>query len=201
MLTARRQRPLCKTNRARTDKVLRPAFLVLVTFSLATCWANTATATVFHSRSELAQLAFPDCDRVGTRDVFLSPDQRARIEQAAGSPLDGDFLTIYEGYRADQLVGYALLDTHLVRTLPETLLVVLDASGAVAATYVMAFHEPLDYRPSERWLRLFDDRRLSDDLRVGQKIVGITGATLSARAVVGSVRRSLAIYEVLLAGR
>jgi hypothetical protein len=162
--------------------------------------ADAATAAVFHSRGEISALAFPDCDRVEARDVFLSPEQRERIERAAGSPLDGDFLTIYEGYSGTRLVGYAVLDSHLVRTLPETLLVVLDASGAVSATYVMAFHEPPDYLPGDRWLGLFHGRRLSDDLRVGRAIVGITGATLSARAVAGSVRRSLAIYEVLLTG-
>ena len=172
----------------------------LVTFFAAILWVNVAIGAVFHSRSEIADLAFPDCDRVETRDVFLSPEQRERIERAAGSALDGSLITIYEGYSGDRLVGYAMLDSHLVRTLPETLLVVLDASGSVAATYVMAFHEPPDYLPGDRWLGLFHDRRLSDDLRVGRAIVGITGATLSARAVVGSVRRSLAIYEVLFAG-
>ena len=94
-----------------------------------------------------------------------------------------------------------MLDTHQVRTLAETLLVVLDPTGSIAATYVMAFHEPLEYRPNERWLALLKARGLSDDLRVGRAIVGITGATLSARAALGSVRRSLAIYEVLLASR
>lgn len=172
----------------------------LVAFFATILWVNVATGAVFHSRSEIADLAFPDCDRVETRDVFLSPEQRERIERAAGSALDGALITIYEGYSGDRLVGYAMLDSHLVRTLPETLLVVLDASGAVAATYVMAFHEPPDYLPGDRWLGLFHERRLSDDLRVGRAIVGITGATLSARAVVGSVRRSLAIYEVLFTG-
>lgn len=65
----------------------------------------------------------------------------------------------------------------------------------------MAFHEPPEYMPSTRWLVMLDKRRLTDDLRVGRAVVGITGATLSARAVVASIRRSLAIYEVLLAVR
>jgi hypothetical protein len=172
----------------------------LVAFFAAILGTNVAAGAVFHSRDEIADLAFPDCDRVETRDVFLSPEQRERIERAAGSALDGSFITIYEGYSSDRLVGYAMLDSHLVRTLPETLLVVLDASGAVAATYVMAFHEPPDYLPGDRWLGLLQEKRLSDDLRVGRSIVGITGATLTARAVVASVRRSLAIYEVLFTG-
>ena len=173
----------------------------LFAFLSLLAWANTAIATVFHSRSEIASLAFPDCDRVETQDVFLSTDQHERIERLAGSPLSGDFLTIYSGYIGERLTGYAILDSHLVRTLTETLLVVIDTSGAVAATYVMAFHEPSEYMPGDRWLGMLDKRRLTDDLRVGRAIVGITGATLSARAVVASIRRSLAIYEVLLKTR
>jgi hypothetical protein len=180
--------------------VARIAVLLASVF-IAVCFPQASAATVFHSRTEIAELAFPDCDRVEAKDVFLSPAQRARIEQLAASPLGGDLVTIYEGYAGQRLVGYALLDTHLVRTLPETMLVVIDASGTVAATYLMAFHEPLEYRPNDRWLRLLDDRHLSDDLRVGRAIVGITGATLTARAVVASVRRALAVYEVLLAAR
>lgn len=176
--------------------------------SLGTLLAMTSTAlhgthavaAVFHSRAEIADLAFPDSDHVEARDIFLSPEQRERIERAAGSSLEGDLVTVYAGYTGARLDGYAVLDSHLVRTLPETLLIVLDGSGAVEATYVMAFHEPLDYLPGKRWLGLLEERRLSDDLRVGRSIVGVTGATLSARAVVSSVRRVLAIYEVLLAG-
>jgi hypothetical protein len=110
-------------------------------------------------------------------------------------------LTLYVGYRGEEITGYSLLDTHLVRTLTETLLIVLDASGALSATYLMAFHEPMEYRPSERWLALLENRHLSDDLRVGRAIAGITGATLSAAAVVAGVRRALAVYEVVVAGR
>ncbi|HET9062574.1 MAG TPA: hypothetical protein VFO62_04730, partial [Candidatus Binatia bacterium] len=48
----------------------------LFAFSAAILWANVATGAVFHSRSEIADLAVPDCDRVETRDIFLSPEQR-----------------------------------------------------------------------------------------------------------------------------
>ena len=160
---------------------------------------TTGAAAVFHSRSEIGTLAFPEADRVVTRDIFVTPTQRGEIVSKAHSDLDSDLVSVYEGYVGERLLGYALLDSHIVRTLPEALLVVLDSSGRVAATHVMAFHEPLEYLPSRRWLDLFGDKGLSDDLRIGRSVVGITGATLSAHAVMGSIRRALAIYEVLLA--
>jgi hypothetical protein len=51
-----------------------------------------------------------------------------------------------------------------------------------------------------RWLEQFHDATLTDDLRIGRGIVAITGSTLTSEAVTGSVRRALAIYDVLLKG-
>ncbi len=161
---------------------------------------GTVAATVFHSRSEIPHLAFPDADRVEVRDLFVTTAERSEIERVARATLESDLVSVYEGYAGDRLLGYAMLDSHIVRTLPEALLIVLDPAGRVTTTHVMAFHEPLDYLPGERWLRLHEGKGLSDDLRIDRDIVGITGATLSAHAVMNSVRRTLAIYQVLLSG-
>ncbi|MBI4516157.1 MAG: FMN-binding protein [Deltaproteobacteria bacterium] len=182
----------------------RPPAAVIA--ALAGCLAGAvlsqpAEATLFHSREEALRLAFPDADRTEAHDFFLTPEQRSEIESRAKAPLDSNLLTVYVGYRGDEKTGYALLDTHVVRTLPETFLVVLRPDGAVAATHVLAFYEPLDYLPGERWLVQFHGKRLSDDLNIGRGIAGITGSTLSSRAVAGGIRRALAIHAVLLGGQ
>ena len=173
---------------------------VALVFTALVIKPGDVSATVFHSRSEIPHLAFPDAERVEVRDVFVTAAERSEIERAAHATLESDLVSVYEGYVGDRLLGYAMLDSHIVRTLPEALLIVLDPAGRVTTTHVMAFHEPLDYLPGPRWLRLHEGHSLSDDLRIGRDIVGITGATLSAHAVMNSVRRALAIYQVLLAG-
>lgn len=160
--------------------------------------ATPADAAVFHARSEMFEVAFPQAESVVAKDYFLTKEQRTAIEHLAIRGLDSDLITVYTAHRGDEVLGYAILDTHVVRTLPETFLVVLDTKGAVAATHILAFHEPLEYMPSERWLELLENRTLTDDLRLGRGIAGVTGSTLSSRAVLGGVRRALAIYEVLL---
>ncbi len=162
--------------------------------------AADADATVFYARDQLAELAFPEAEEIQALDFFLTADQRSAIEQRAARPLESSLLTVYAGKKSGHTIGYAILDTHVVRTLPATFLVVLDDHGSVAATHVMAFHEPLEYLPSQRWLGLLLHRKLENNLRVGRAITAITGSTLSTNAVVGGVRRALAIYEVLLAG-
>jgi Na+-translocating ferredoxin:NAD+ oxidoreductase RnfG subunit len=78
--------------------------------------------------------------------------------------------------------------------------VVIDPQGKIAATHVLAFYEPLEYLPSDRWRAQFAGKRSEDDLQVGRGIAAITGSTLTSQAVAGGIRRALAIYAVLLAG-
>jgi len=94
-----------------------------------------------------------------------------------------------------------MVDVHVVRTQPEAVLVVLGPDGMVASTILLAFGEPLDYLPPGRWLRQFDRKTLSPDLALGQGIAAITGATLSAYGITDSVRRALAVYQVMLAAK
>ena len=89
-------------------------------------------------------------------------------------------------------------DAHTVRTLPEAFLVVFSPQGRITSTHVLAFHEPLEYLPATRWLEQFPGRGLDDELRVGGSIAAITGSTLTSRAVVGGLRRAMAVHRVLL---
>jgi hypothetical protein len=172
----------------------------IIAAAMAICAIPAATdATVFHARSQMFEVAFPDAETVQAKDYFLTENQRSSIEQLAVRALDSNLVTIYEARRDDRILGFAVLDTHVVRTLPETFLVVLAPDGSVAGTHILAFHEPLEYMPSQRWLALFEKRSLTDELRLGHDIAGVTGSTLSGRAVLGGVRRALAIYQVLLA--
>ena len=77
-------------------------------------------------------------------------------------------------------------------------MVVVTPEGDVQSLRVLAFYEPEEYRPPDRWLTQFQAERLRDDLRLEGRIHGIAGATLSARAVTAGVRRSLALFEVLV---
>jgi hypothetical protein len=174
---------------------------LLLSAGLVLGLAAAAHATVFHSRDEALKLAFPDADRVEPKEFFLTAAQRAAIEAEAKSTLESDLLTVYIGYHGEQPIGFALFDTHIVRTLPETFLVVLSTDGSVVATHLLAFYEPPEYEPPARWLSQFSGMNLSGELRVGRAIAGITGSTLTAEAVTGGVRRALAIYAVLLKGR
>ncbi|MEE9607424.1 MAG: FMN-binding protein [Myxococcota bacterium] len=177
---------------ASSSRSVLVAALALLGFS------SGAQAKVFHSRAEALEVTFPDADRVESKVFVLDAEQVERVEALANAPLDTKLVKFYTGFRGEEVVGYAYVDIHTVRTLPEALMIVLGPRGSVRSLSVLAFHEPLDYLPTQRWYRQFDGRSLDASLRLGGEIHGISGATLSARATTLGVRRALALYEVLL---
>lgn len=162
-------------------------------------FAPAAEAVVYLSQAEALELAFPDSDRVEKRNFLLDSEQVERIRKLARAPIESRIVAVWEGFRGDERHGYAFIDVHLVRTRSQGLLVVLDPGGSVRSLRVLAFHEPEEYAPSERWLGQFEGKQLTPQLRVDHDIHGMAGATLSSLAVTRSVRRCLAYYQVLLA--
>jgi hypothetical protein len=173
----------------RTSPLLLAAALLL---------ASGARGEVFASANEALAAAFPGA-RIEKRSVLLSEEQVLAVEQRAQAKLESRIATLHTAWQGDRVLGYAFVDVHQVRTLPEALLVVISPEGRVMQTRMLAFHEPHDYLPPARWLKQFEQRELTPELRVGGAVHGIAGATLSTRAVTNSVRRALALYEVLAA--
>ena len=170
--------------------------LVLVVLALA---FGGARAEVFHSRESALRLAFPQAETIESRQWILDETQVAAIEARSGTELDSRLLNVYVGRRGDEVLGYAFIETHRVRSLPETVMVVVGPDGRSRGVHLLAFHEPPEYRPPARWLEQFEGRALDEELALRHGIAGIAGSTLSATALTAAVRRVLATFEVCLA--
>ena len=171
------------------------SLLAILVFAIPT----SSVATVYHSRSEALELAFPGADRIDTRTHILDDEQVAKIQEASRGEVESKLVKVYTGMKGDEVLGYAFIDTHTVRTMPEAFMVVLSPDGTVRSLRVLAFYEPREYQPNNRWYAQFERKTSEQTLRVGRDIHGIAGATLSARATTRGVRRALAFYEILVA--
>ncbi len=171
---------------------------VVVAWLFAVFGGASVEGKVFYSRSEALQLAFPDAEHVASKTYVLDDAQLEQIQNLAKCELDSKLVKIYTGMRDGDVIGYALIDVHNVRTLPEAFMVVLSPEGEVRSLRVLAFHEPLEYKPTNRWYRQFDNKSIDARLRLGGDVHGVVGATLSARATTRGVRRALAYYQVLI---
>ncbi|MBI3089874.1 MAG: FMN-binding protein [Candidatus Tectomicrobia bacterium] len=164
-------------------------------------WGGPAAqARVFFSIEEGLQQAFPEATRFSSRTFIPTPEQQAALEKRAAAAFSRQLLKVWMAHAGERLLGYASIDIHTVRTLPEAVLIALTPQGSVRTVIILAFHEPSEYQPPGRWLELFQEKRLAPTLAFGRDIAGITGSTLSSRAITSSVRRALAVYEVFLRG-
>lgn len=179
----------------RSSRLLRS---IMVGLGISILGPALLFAKVFYAKDEALKLAFPDADQVEMRTFFLTNDELAWAEQMARTRIESKLFTLYMGKKRGAIIGYAAIDTHIVRTLPETFMVVLSPQGQVRTVVVLAFHEPTEYFPSERWLAQFHNEKLSPDLWVGQHIAGIAGSTLTAQAMTQGIRKVLALFEILI---
>lgn len=164
-------------------------------------------AVFFAASTELRAGRFPGADEavravfpgaVAEREsILLSDAESAQVAERAGQDEPRALVTRYVVRRDNAVVGYAYLDKHLVRTLPEIILVSVDADGALQKIDVLAFQEPLEYLAPKSWLQQFTGRTVDDEIRLKKNVDGITGATLTARAVSQAARRILTVHAVL----
>lgn len=143
------------------------------------------------SQKDALALAFPEA-KPERLTAFLTDSQVKAVEQAALSKLE---TRVWTYYVAGSTTAY--FESHLVRTMNETVMIVVGADGKVAFVEILAFIEPEDFMASKRWLAQLTGRKLDDELVIRRGLRNITGATLTAEAVTRSVRRVLAIHQVL----
>lgn len=148
------------------------------------------------TREEVLAGVFPGAAFEAER-VFLTRGQMAAIGELARGEVDSGLVARYVVTRGGQVVGRAYVDTHIVRTKRESLLISLDADGSLKRIDVTAFLEPPEYRASDRWLRQYNGHLLTDEVMVQRAIRPIAGATLTAGATNAAVRRVLATDSVL----
>ena len=151
------------------------------------------------TREEALAAVYPGA-AVAAERVFLTRAQRRAIAELARVDVESGLVGRYVATKNGAVVGRAYVDTHVVRTKRESLLISLHADGTVKRIDVTAFLEPVEYLPSERWLAQYDDRPLDDDLALRRAIRPVAGATLTGIATNAAVRRVLATDRVLASG-
>ena len=177
-----------------------PTFLLGLTL-LGTPAAPTAspgeeTGKVFLTAGEALKLAFPKCE-IERSTVFLTKDEKKRVEKLARVDLATRIVFPYVARRDGKVVGAAWFDTHRVRTLNETVMFVVDPNQRIQRFELLSFAEPQDYIPRGNWYDQLKGRKLDAELNLKRGIKGVTGATLTAKATVKAARRTLALQAVL----
>ena len=155
-----------------------------------------ASANVYLSVGEALEMAFPECE-IERRTIYLTEQQKTDAGGMARVELNSVIIYPYVALKEGRIAGVAYFDSHIVRTLGETIMVAIDPDDRVSRVELLVFNEPPEYIPPEAWYRLFPGQRLDDRLAVNRGIRGILGATLTTRSTTDAVRRMLAIHHVI----
>ena len=157
---------------------------------------SPSESKVFMNREEALKTAFPDADKIEKLELFLNGEQVKEIESLSKSKLESKLFIVYEGKKAGETLGYAIIDTHSLRTMTETVMFVMNADGTLRQAEILAFFEPPEYMAGNNWIALFYGKSAQDSLRLGKDIPVITGATITSDSLAQAVRRALAIFRV-----
>ena len=126
------------------------------------------------------------------RTAFLTNEQALAAEKLAQSKLESRVWTYYV---AGSTTAY--FESHPVRTMNETIMVVVGADSKVRFVEILSFAEPPDFLAPKRWLAQFKEKPLGDELALRRGLRNIAGATLTAEAVSRGVRRAVAVHQVI----
>ena len=164
---------------------------------LSLLFLSPCYAKVYYSKNEAMELAFGLDAQIEVLSLFPKQPQINAIEKMARVKLDSAMFSFYVGKKEGKILGYAAIETHKVRSKPETLLIVLSPTGELIQIHTLAFHEPPEYQPPARWFAQLYHHSLKA-LSFNEEVQGITGATLSTRAALNSARKTLAVYQIML---
>ena len=181
----------------RSGSTLGPLLSLLFTLSVAAS-PLAARAEVLLAQDEAMEAAFGAGAQITSHTKRISTEQKAEIEERAQTKLTSSFLHYYEGRRNGEFLGYALIDSRIMRTNLAVFMVIASKDLVVQKVILLAFHEPSDYQPTDGWLKLLEGPKPMNDLVPGQGLAPIAGSTLTVNGLADGVRAARASFEVLL---
>jgi len=175
---------------------MKSVFILVLAFSTA---GTAVFAEVILTEKQALSRAFGDAG-VERRSLYLTLEQVAAVEKQARSKLPSAIVTLFEARAGEAVSGRGFLDTHVVRSMPESVLTVVEPDGRLRMALVLQFGEPPDYLPRSGWLKTLEGKTLDDELWPGRGVRKVSGATLTVQALTEAVRRSMAVDAIVVRG-
>ncbi|MCB0750218.1 MAG: FMN-binding protein, partial [Ignavibacteriae bacterium] len=109
-----------------------------------------------------------------------------------------NFVYYYEIKENNKIIGYAILDNVLGKVKPITYLVIFNDVLSVKSVNVVKYREQYGGAiENNDWLNQFNQKTISSEIELGKSIDGISGATISVKAMIKGVKRLLYLINNL----
>jgi hypothetical protein len=184
------------------QKTIRYAIFWARTLAILCLFAPAVIqADVFYGKNQAIEMAFPDADRIERRTLVISREEAKELERLSKSRLPSRLITIYEGWKGTDLLGYMHIDVHPVWAKSQALMIVMNPAGKFTQIEVLAFHESTDYMLPTQILKNLMNKFDSETITVGKDVDAVTGASITHRSSTEALRRARVYYELLLVKR
>jgi hypothetical protein len=169
--------------------MLKNTSFVILSLLVLIFRVSSLKAEILYAQDEALKRAFPAATKVVKRVFILTPSKAEKLKFEHSVQISSQMVTYFAGYDRKNFLGFAVIDTGVVRTHQGVFMSVFKPDQELLDVFVLAFHEPSEYIPTKSWLNQFKGKKIKDPLSVGHDISGVMGSTLSVQAISQSVRR------------
>ena len=179
-----------------TCNINKAANIALLALSLLLAPSLARADDVYWTTKDLLKDFFKTSARV-TYVKLEAPRQRAEIAKMIGYQPKKQSYVVFIAKTGDRVDGYAVIDEEMGQHLPITFGVKISADGKIERLEVMVYREGYGDEIRElRFRRQFEGKSRHDEIRFGDDVVAVSGATISSKAMAIGVRRAVALVTV-----
>ncbi len=151
---------------------------------------------LFLKPADAIKAAYPTSTSSKKESILLTNKQASEVQKLIKKKLKSKIFTFYVIKEGDKVIAHAGVYTNKVRSKTGTYITFINPDGKIHSIEVVAFNEPPEYKPKKRWLKLFNDKTINDNIKTRESIPNLSGATLSATSASNTAKLMLAVYEV-----
>lgn len=157
-------------------------------------------ATQYLNPEQAQKLIFPEADTFRAQPLTLDSAQLRQVEQVAGLPARSVQWRAVSAYKGNTLLGYMVLDDVVGKFELISYAVGLNPDATIRQVEVLTYRESHGGEIRlPAWRRQFLGKSArSGNLKIGEGINNISGATLSCTHITDGVRRIAAVAQVAL---
>ncbi|MBI4851922.1 MAG: FMN-binding protein [Acidobacteria bacterium] len=179
-----------------TKTILGAGAITLASSPLAV-WAQEKT---YLTSEQALKLIFPKSEKISIEQKQLSDEQIKKVANILKTQVNKEQV-FFHATTVGATDGYAMIVNEIGKDQYITFIVGLNPDFKVSRVALMVFRETRGWEVQDaRFCNQFKNKSSKDRLLIGADIVGITGATLSARAFCRGTKKALVLCETVYAG-
>ena len=156
--------------------------------------AGPACAAVYLTVEQAQQMIFPG-EIFTFVPIVLSKEERKAIQEKSGVTVRLKEQNVWR----TNLGGYLIVDDVIGKHEFITYAIGINPDGSVRQIEIMEYREAYGFEiRQKKWRRQFAGKTCASSLQLNHDIKNISGATLSCRHVTEGVKRTLALYELVI---